>query len=214
MCQKLLIQQFMTEFWQFFFILDWQFSDTFMKYDTFLIHFWFSSDTFLTEFCIWQFSDRYLTHFRQFSDTFLQLTVFWQFSDTFLTHFWNWWDQHSIRVPKFVRYVAWISSQYETRATYGSNQWAEVVSTFPSILLVTSDFIAAPKFAMHLRKQSPESCRDSDQLASCMRVFVWTKCLSRLDSDWRLKRVSRHVSREGCGSEPRTSMDYWKFVKP
>ena len=74
-----------------------------MNSDTFQRHFWFSSDIFLTEFWIRQFSDTYMTVFWQFSDRFLQLTVFWQFSDRFLTVFLNWWDQHSIRVPIFIR---------------------------------------------------------------------------------------------------------------
>ena len=77
----------------------WEFSDTFLTSDTFLILLQIRLDTFLTEFWIWQISDTYLTHFRQFSDSFLQLTDFWHFSYTFLTDFWKLGDPHSLRVP-------------------------------------------------------------------------------------------------------------------
>ena len=48
-----------------------QLSDTFIKFDTFLMDFQIFSDRFLTDICIWQFSDRILTHLWLFSDTFL-----------------------------------------------------------------------------------------------------------------------------------------------
>ena len=58
------------------------------------------SDRFLTDICIWQFSDRILTHLRQFSDRFLQLTVFWQISDRYLTDFQKFPYLHWTWVPK------------------------------------------------------------------------------------------------------------------
>ena len=49
----------------------WPFSDTFLKSDTFLMHFQNFSDRILTDICIRQFSDRILIHLWRFSDTFL-----------------------------------------------------------------------------------------------------------------------------------------------
>ena len=49
----------------------WQFSDSLIKSDTFLMLFQIFSYRFLTDICIWQFSDRYWTHFWLCSDCFL-----------------------------------------------------------------------------------------------------------------------------------------------
>ena len=51
------------------------------------MYFQIFSYIFLTDICIWQFSDWYLTHFWLCSDCSLKLTVFWQNSDSYLTVF-------------------------------------------------------------------------------------------------------------------------------
>ena len=101
MCQKFVSWSLYDRIMTLLHSWHWQFSDLFMASDTFLMHLQICSDTFLTEFDIWQNTDRYLTHFWLFSDSILKLTVFWQFSDRFLTDFWNLRDLHCLRVPEF-----------------------------------------------------------------------------------------------------------------
>ena len=81
---------FLTDFW----MINWCFSDTILKTDTVLTDFQIFSNKFLTQFCIWLFSDRYLTHLRLISDWFLELTVFWLISDRYWTDFQKLGDQH------------------------------------------------------------------------------------------------------------------------
>ena len=109
MCHKCVKCDISDRFQTVFQIKYWQFSDTFIKSDTFLMHFQIFSDIVLTDICIWQFSDIILTHLWLFSDTFLQLTVFWQISDRYLTVFWNFWDLHRHWVPNFYLNIFTIS---------------------------------------------------------------------------------------------------------
>ena len=88
MCRKCIKSDISDTFQTVFQIKHWQFSDTFIKTDTFLMHFQIFSERVLTDICIWQFSDRYWPHFRLCSDCFFVtdsfLTEFWQISNSFL----------------------------------------------------------------------------------------------------------------------------------
>ena len=62
MCHKCVKSDISDRFQTVFQIKQWQFSDTFTRCDTFLMHFQIFSYLFLTDISIWQFFDRILTH--------------------------------------------------------------------------------------------------------------------------------------------------------
>ena len=62
MCHKCVKSDISDRFLIVFQIKQWQFSNTFTKCDTFLMHFQIFSYLFLTDISIWQFFDRILTH--------------------------------------------------------------------------------------------------------------------------------------------------------
>ena len=70
------------------------------------------SDRFLTDICIWQFSDRIPTHLRQFFDTFFV-------TDSFLTDFW----QISDRFPKVLGPTLNLSTENDWRLLLAVARW-------------------------------------------------------------------------------------------
>ena len=97
------VQLFLTELWQF----SEASTDSFLTHLGLLTHFRDISKYDLTDFWHSFATDRFMTDIWHILDSFLTDFCNWQFSVTYQTHFWNLWDPHQPRVPDFLTHF-WV----------------------------------------------------------------------------------------------------------